>query len=247
MNPPAPPPALEARGLSRAFGGVQAVSGVDLRIGPGETVGIIGPNGAGKTTLFNLLAGTQTADSGRVLVAGRDVTGWSPARRARAGLARTFQITLPFADLTVTENAMIGPLAHGRDLEAARAEALDSLEVVGLAQKAGALASSLSTGQRKRLELARVMAARPSVLLLDEITGGIDQASVPGIVEAVQRLRETGLALLTIEHNMSVIRALAPRLVFMHRGAVLADGPADEVAGRDDVRRLYLGEGYAAA
>ena len=242
-----PPAALCGRGLSKSFGGVKAVDDVSLVVAEGEAVGIIGPNGAGKTSLFNLLAGTLPPDAGSVSVGGQDVTRWSASRRSRAGLARTFQITLPFQDLSVIENVMIGSLVRRRPVREAMDEALRCIDLVGLSQKADALASELSTGQRKRLELARAIATRPKILLLDEITGGIDHASIPGIVEVVQRIRETGVALLTIEHNMVVVRALAQRLVFMHRGSVLADGPVDEVASRHDVRSLYLGESDAPA
>jgi branched-chain amino acid transport system ATP-binding protein len=241
------PPILETRGLTRAFGGIRAVDGVDLQVHRGEAVGIIGPNGAGKTTLFNLIAGSLAPGAGRVLLAGVDVTSWSADRRCRAGLSRTFQVTLPFNDMTVAENAMIGALARGESLAEARRLALGNLDLVGLSHKAERPASELSTGQRKRLELARALSTDAKVLLLDEVTGGVDQASIPGLVEVVQRVRASGVTLVVIEHNMGVIQELAPRLVFMHQGAKIADGPSAGVATRADVRALYLGEQHAAA
>jgi len=238
---------LETLGLTKTFGGIRAVDGVDLRIYRGEAVGIIGPNGAGKTTFFNLIAGSLLPSSGQVLLGQVDITAWRADRRCRAGLSRTFQVTLPFNDMTVTENVMIGALARGESLASARRLALRNLDLVGLSHKADQLASELSTGQRKRLELARSLSTNASVLLLDEVTGGVDHASIPGLVEVVQRVRASGVTLVVIEHNMGVIQELAPRLVFMHQGAKIADGPSAEVATRADVRALYLGEQHAAA
>ena len=241
------PPILETRGLTRSFGGIRAVDGVDLQVHAGEAVGIIGPNGAGKTTLFNLVAGSLQPSSGQILLRGRDITAWRADRRCRAGLSRTFQVTLPFNDMTVSENVMVGALARGESLVTARRLALEKLDLVGLSQKAARPASELSTGQRKRLELARALSTDAAILLLDEVTGGVDQASIPGLVEVVQRVRACGVTLVVIEHNMGVIQELAPRLVFMHQGAKIADGPSATVATREDVRALYLGGQHAAA
>jgi branched-chain amino acid transport system ATP-binding protein len=235
-------PVLRARGLVKKFGGVTAVDSVDLDVHRDEAVGLIGPNGAGKTTLFNLFAGTQAPSEGRVVFNDADVTGWAPDRRCRYGMARTFQVTLPFENMLVVENAMIGVLARGLALGEARDLALDYLELVGIAHMWNRPAAQLSTGQRKRLELARVMSTEPSLLLLDEVTGGIDQASISGLVNLVRKLHERQITLVVIEHNMAVVREIASRLVFMHQGRIIADGPAGEVAGRSDVRELYLGK-----
>ncbi len=240
-------PALEARGLSKVFGGVHAVDAMDLTVGRGEAVGIIGPNGAGKTTLFNLLAGSLQPTGGQVLLRGADITSWSADRRCRSGLARTFQVTLPFDDLTVFENVLVGALVRGETWAAAERLAIELIEHVGLSHAAARAGSQLSTGQRKRLELARALSTSPSVLLLDEVTGGVDQASVPGLIDVVRRIGQTGVSLVIIEHNMTVIQELATRLVFMHQGRKIAEGPAGEVAARRDVRALYLGEHDAAA
>lgn len=240
-------PALEARGLSKIFGGIRAVDAIDLVIGNGEAVGIIGPNGAGKTTLFNLLAGSLQPTAGRVLLRGTDITSWSADRRCRSGLARTFQVTLPFDDLTVLQNVLVGALVRGETWLAAERLSLELIELVGLSHATARAGSQLSTGQRKRLELARALSTSPSVLLLDEVTGGVDQASVPGLIDVVRRISRTGVSLIIIEHNMTVIQALATRLVFMHQGGKIAEGPAGEVAARPDVRALYLGEQDAAA
>ena len=238
---------LEARGLTKVFGGVSAVDSVDLSIGRGEAVGIVGPNGAGKTTLFNLLAGSLSPTRGSAFLNGRDVTGWSPDKRCRAGLSRTFQVTLPFTEMRVLENVMIGALACGNSLAEAAVEAERCLRLVGLGTMMDRLASNLSTGQRKRLELARVLATAPDVVLLDEVTGGVDQASIPGLVEVVRDMHRTGVSLVIIEHNMAVIQQLAPRLVFMHQGKKIAEGPTREIAESEAVRALYLGERHASA
>ncbi len=240
-------PALEARGLSKVFGGVHAVDSMDLAVGMGEAVGIIGPNGAGKTTLFNMLAGSLRPTAGRVLLRGTEITSWSADRRCRSGLARTFQVTLPFDDLTILENVLVGALVRGVTWAAAERLALELIDLVGLSHAAAKSGSQLSTGQRKRLELARALSTAPSVLLLDEVTGGVDQASVPGLIDVVRRISQTGVSLVIIEHNMTVIQDLATRLVFMHQGRKVAEGPAAEVAARPDVRALYLGENDAAA
>lgn len=238
---------LEARGLTKTFGGVCAVDAVDLKVERGEAVGIVGPNGAGKTTLFNLLAGSLSPTRGKAFLNDREVTGWSPDKRCRAGLSRTFQVTLPFAEMPVLENVMIGALACGLALSAAAKEAERCLELVGLGAMRDRLASNLSTGQRKRLELARVLATTPDVVLLDEVTGGVDQASVPGLVEVVRDMHRSGVSLVIIEHNMAVIQQLAPRLVFMHQGKKIADGPTRDVAESEVVQALYLGERHASA
>jgi len=232
---------LEVSGITKRFGGVFANRDVTFDVGRGEIVGLIGPNGAGKTTLFNLVTGFIRPDSGVVRFAGADVTGMRPDRLCHRGVARTFQILKPFPRLTVEENVMIGALARGNAMEEARATARRTLAAVGLEHKRGALARELSTGQRKRLEMARALATGPRLLLLDEITGGVDQPSIPGLIELVGKLREEGLTLVVIEHNMRVIMSLADRVVFLHLGAKLAEGAPREVAAHPDVISLYLG------
>lgn len=225
-----------------AFGGIVAVDSLDFTVQQGEIVALMGPNGAGKTTTFHVIAGVHTPDSGAIRFGGQDITRLRPDRRCHAGLARTFQITQPFSELTVVENVMVGAIAHEPNIARARQEARRFVDMVGLSARADVLAKGLSTGQRKRLEMARAMATRPKLLLLDEVTGGVDMASVPGLIELVQKLRAEGLTLIIIEHNMKVITELADRAIFMNRGVRMAEGTPAEIAGHPEVVELYLGE-----
>ncbi|MCC7275886.1 MAG: ABC transporter ATP-binding protein [Alphaproteobacteria bacterium] len=236
---------LRVEGLGIRFGGLVAVNDVAFTVRRGEVFGLLGPNGAGKTTLFNLIAGALRPTSGRIWFEGRDVTRLGPDRRSRRGIARTFQITQPFAELTVEENVMAAALVRHRSLAEMRAAAGPFVEMVGLAHKRHALAKELSTGQRKRLELARAMATGPRLLLLDEVTGGVDQASIPGLIDLVARLRAEGMTLILVEHNMRVIMRLSDRMMFLNRGEKLAEGPPDAIAAHPDVVGLYLGAAHA--
>ena len=173
------------------------------------------------------------------------MTRLRPDQLNRRGIARTFQILRPFARMTVEENVMVGALPRARDVAAARERAHRAIGLVGLEDKRHALGRELSTGQRKRLEMARAMATGPRLLLLDEVTGGVDQPSIPGLIEVVGRLRREGVALMVIEHNMRVIMELADRVVFLHLGEKLAEGPPRAVATDPRVMRLYLGTGHA--
>ena len=232
---------IETRSVGISFGGIVAVEDISLSVAGGEVFGLLGPNGAGKTTLFNLIAGAAALQSGSILLGGKDVSRLRPDARSRAGIARTFQITRPFADLTIAENIMVGMLQHRAPLPSMRAEAGRLAEQVGLAAKLHSPAKELSTGQRKRLELARALATRPRVLLLDEITGGVDEASIGGLVDLVLLLKGSGMAIIVVEHNVGVMRSVADRVLFMNRGRSVAQGLPDEVMAHADVIELYLG------
>lgn len=238
-------PLLRVDRLCKSYGGVAANDEVSFTTQPGEIHGVIGPNGAGKTTLFNLISGFEKPDSGAVHFNGRDVTGIRPDRLNRLGIARTFQILKPFPRLTVEDNVIAGALPRSASVAEAREYARECIELVGLSHKREAQGRELSTGQRKRLEMARAMATQPKLLMLDEVTGGVDQPSIAGLVELVGRLRDEGVTLLVIEHNMRVIVELAGRVVFMHMGRPIAQGPPREVARHPDVVRLYLGSSHA--
>jgi len=236
---------LSVRGLSKSFGGAVGVREVSFEISPGEVVGIIGANGAGKTTLFNLITGTLTPDGGEIWFGGHRLAGAQPDARNRLGIARTFQIVRPFIGMTTLENVMVAALPRVADVGEARREAARYLEFVGLAHRPHTPASGLSTGERKRLELARALATRPRLLLLDEVTGGVDQRSLPGLVRLIQKVRGEGLTLLVIEHNLRVISAVADRLVMMHLGQKIQEGLPADVVNDPEVVQIYVGGAVA--
>src|SRR6185503_15782442 len=249
---PASPPAAEAgpvtllsvAGVTKRFGGITANREVSFDVAAGELVGIIGPNGSGKSTLFEIISGFYRPDAGEVRLDGAPLTGLSPDRVCRLGVARTFQKLRPFAGLTVVDNVMVGALTRTHDVRHARARARELLDRVGLAEKGDEYARTLSTGQRKRLELARALATEPRVLLLDEVTGGVDQRSIPGLVQLVRDLHRGGLTLLVIEHNMRVITAVAQRIVALYLGEKIADDTPDVVTRDPRVVDAYLGQAY---
>jgi len=234
-------PLLSLRGVSRSFGGAVGVRDVTFDVKAGEVVGIIGANGAGKTTLFNLITGTLAPDGGEIAFAGHGLGRRGPDARCRLGIARTFQIVRPFTGMTAIENVMVATLPHAGDVGGARREAERYLGFVGLAHRVDVPASGLSTGERKRLELARALATRPRLLLLDEVTGGLDQRSLPGLVRLIQKVKAEGLTLLVIEHNLRVISAVADRLVMMHLGRKIQEGPPPVVVNDPEVIDIYVG------
>ena len=215
---------LSVSGITKRFGGITANRDISFDVTAGELIGIIGPNGSGKSTLFEVISGFYHPDAGAVSLDGARLTGLSPDHVCRLGVARTFQKLRPFSGLTVVDNVMVGALTRTRDVRHARARARELLDRVGLAEKGDEYARTLSTGQRKRLELARALATEPRVLLLDEVTGGVDQRSIPGLVQLVRDLHRGGLTLLVIEHNMRVITAVAQRIVALYLGEKIADG-----------------------
>jgi branched-chain amino acid transport system ATP-binding protein len=234
-------PLLDVRGLTKRYGGLIANADIAFDVNEGEIVGIIGPNGAGKSTLFDLITGFQPPGAGHVLLDGRDITGLRPDRISRLGLARTFQKLKPFLDLTVTENVMVGALARTPDPKTARDRALESLDVVDLLEKRNHFARELSTGQRKRLELARGLAMSPRLILMDEVTGGVDQPAIAGLIALVLELKQRGLTIVMIEHNMQVIMRLADRILALHAGRPIAFGAPEEVRSDAAVVDAYLG------
>jgi branched-chain amino acid transport system ATP-binding protein len=233
--------------VSKRFGGLTAVHEVSLEVRAGDLLGIIGPNGAGKTTLFNVIAGYYRPDGGRVLLDGRDVAGQPPHAICRLGLTRTFQIVKPFGNLSVSDNVMIGALNRLGSVRAARVEAERVIETCGLAAQAGAPAKTLPVGLRKRLEVARALATRPRLLLLDEVMAGLNPAELAGIIELIRRLHADGLTLIVIEHIMAAMMRLAQRIVVLHHGETIAEGTPAEITRDRRVVDAYLGEEFVLA
>ena len=237
-------PALEVTDVAKSYGSLSVLRSVSLTVAPGEAIGIVGPNGAGKTTLLDLLTGTGRCDAGRVLLQGRDVTRLPPPARARMGLGRTFQIPRPLGDLTVFENALVGAMrAAGLRGRQAYGTAYEALALTGMAGHANTRAGSLRLLDRKRLELARALAMRPRVLLLDEIAGGLSDPETEVLIETIRAVNAGGTTIVWVEHVIRVLTAVATRLVCLADGQVIADGPPADVLAENHVRAAFLGGG----
>ena len=244
------PPLLAIEGLNKAFGSVVVADDLSLAVRAGETLGIVGPNGAGKTSVLNLVTGSLRADGGRIVLDGVEIGGLPAHARARLGIGRTFQIPRPFGGMTVFENVLLGATyaSGGRGDGTSPAEAsADALGRAELLPKANALAGTLPLLDRKRLELARALATRPRLLLLDEIAGGLTEPEVAALVETIGRLKAEGVTIVWIEHIVHALVSVVDRLVAMSTGRRLAEGEPRQVLADPAVQAVYLGSQEATA
>lgn len=236
---------LQVEGVSKQFGGLQALQDVTFDLPEGQIMGLIGPNGAGKTTLFNCISGVYEPTAGRVIFRGDDITGIKPYYIAKKGMARTHQIVRPLEELTVLENVMVGACFGQKDygLGEARKIALEIMSFVGLSDRSDQLAGSLNVGQKKRLEMARALAAQPYLLLLDEVLAGLNPSEISQMVEIVKAIRnEREITIIMIEHVMHAVMNVSDRIVVLDYGRQLAEGTPQEIAENEKVIEAYLGD-----
>lgn len=237
-------PMLEATGVSKAFGGLAAVSQVDFFVGEGEILGLIGPNGAGKTTLFNLISGAYQMDSGTVLFNGTRISGMKPNQICRLGIGRSFQTAKNFAGMPVHENVLMGALFGKKGQTAASASKIvdEVLDFVGLAGLRNKMVPDIPLAYQKRLEVARALATQPKLLMLDEMMAGLNPSEVGEAMELVTKIRKSGITVIMIEHVMKAIMNICDRIVVLHHGAKIAEGTPQEIAANKAVIEVYLGE-----
>ena len=238
-------PILSVTNLTKRFGGFVALDGVDVSLGDKERLGLIGPNGSGKTTLINCISGALFNEQGKVNFAGSDVTGTTASRRAKLGIIRTFQIPRPFRSMTIIENLLI-PMEYAAssrmESRNLRDQAMESLEIVGLQDRADENSANLTQIDMRRLELARALSAKPSLLLSDETMAGLSSSEVDEVLDMLFALNERGVAVIMIEHIMRAVMKYSERIVVLDAGKKIADGSPDEIVNNRDVERAYLGE-----
>jgi branched-chain amino acid transport system ATP-binding protein len=241
-------PFFEIVGLSKQFGGLAAVHDVNMTVHEGEIVGLIGPNGAGKTTLFNVITGVYKPRRGRILFRGMNIAGLWPEKICRMGIARTFQIVMPFQTLSVLENTKVAAFCRTTSHEKAARSAMEILHFLGLDEKANVLAGHLTLAQKKRLEMARALATQPQFLLLDETLAGLNATEIDTMIDVVQKIRgERGVTILAVEHVMRAVMKISDRVVVMDEGEKIAEGPPEEVVRNPEVVKAYLGDEYGNA
>ncbi len=239
---------LKIEGLCKSFGGLRAISNVGFEVEEGEIIGLIGPNGSGKTTMLNLITGFLKPDSGTVTYRGKDITGFPRTKVCQQGIARTFQLIKPFLEFTALQNVMVGRM-YGREpamsLKVAAAESREVLDRVGLLDKAQALAKDLTLMQRKRLELARALATRPQLLLLDELMAGLNHAEAEDAMRLVKQIRDSKVTIVIVEHIVKAILGLSDRIIVLNMGEKIAEGSPQEIVHNPKVMDVYLGKAHA--
>ena len=233
---------LEVHNITKRFGGLVAVNDLSLSVNKGEILGMIGPNGAGKTTAFNMISGYYQPNEGRVVFDGKDITGFRPDQVCKLGLARTFQVVKPFPHLSVLDNVIVGAYNRTNNKQEARQKAQEILDFLGMVTMTEQLAGGLSVAGRKRLEIAKVLATEPKMILLDEAMAGLRPKETDEIIELVRQISQQGVALLLVEHVMKVIMSLADRIVVIHHGEKIAEGEPQQVVQDKAVIDAYLGE-----
>ena len=236
---------LKIVSISKSFRGLKALTDISLEILPGEVVGLIGPNGAGKTTLFNVITGFLKPDHGEIYFSGETLLGHTPHEICKRGIARTFQIVKPFSNLSTLENVAVGAFNCLNDIRKVEEEAWGVLDLVGLSKKALDPANSLTTPDRKKLELARALATKPKLLLLDEVMAGLNPKEEADLTELIHRVRENGVSVFIIEHHMQAIMKLSDRIVVIHHGVCIANGEPKVVCEDKRVIEAYLGKGVS--
>jgi branched-chain amino acid transport system ATP-binding protein len=239
-------PLIEAEKVTKKFGGLMALRDVSFHINSGEILGLIGPNGAGKTTLFNAVAGVFRPESGMIRFNGEEITGLPPFELSLKGIARTFQIAKPFLNITVLENMMVGALSKEKNLEAGKKISLEVLEFVGLASKKDLLAAKLTLEDRKRLELARALATKPRLLLLDEVMAGLNPKEMEDTLKLIRRVHAEGMTIFVVEHVMKAIMSVSHRVMVLHHGEKIAEGAPNDIVQNQKVIDAYLGQSYHA-
>jgi branched-chain amino acid transport system ATP-binding protein len=238
-------PLLQVEKIIKSFGGLMALCEVNFEIHQGEIFGVIGPNGSGKTTLFNVITGFLKADKGKVTFMGKDITGLPPHQICRKGIARIFQLVKPFHQLTTLQNVMVGR-TYGKDpannIRRAKEEVAEILNYVGLGNKIEVIASQLTMAERKKLELARALAAHPQLLLLDELMAGLNPAETETAMDLVNKIRDSGITVIMVEHIMKAVLGISDRIIVLNVGEKIAEGPPREVVKNQQVIEAYLGK-----
>ncbi len=238
-------PLIEAEGVCKKFGGLGAVVIVDFHINRDEIVGLIGPNGAGKTTLFNLISGAQTITKGKIIFKGENITGLKPYEICRRRIARTFQSVKVFPNMTAFNNVLLGSLfgaSGSKSRVQAQGETIEFLEFVGLSAKRDTLARDLTIANQKRIEVARALATKPELLLLDEVMAGLNPTEVIEVIDLIKKIRNKGITVFMIEHVMKAIMDISDRVIVLHHGEKIAEGAPEEIAVSQEVIRVYLGK-----